>query len=211
MTKPAPKFPATRYETAELYVQGYRDNIAAAWATVDPAALAAAARMLKACFEADRLLYACGNGGSAAIANHLLCDFHKGIQTGTTLRPRVVSLSAHLELITAIANDIAYEECFAYQLRTMARPGDVLMTVSSSGNSENIVRAAQWAKANGVGTIALTGFAGGRSSAIADVVVHVGASNYGVVEDVHQSVMHMLAQYLRQALMPADAIAKSPF
>ncbi len=211
MTQAAAKFPAAKHADPASYFQGYRDNIARAWATVDPQAIARAATMLGTCFQADRFLYSCGNGGSAAIANHLLCDFHKGIQTGTALKPRVVSLSAHLELITAIANDISYDEAFAYQLRTMARPGDVLMTISSSGNSENIVRAADWAKKNGVGTIALTGFAGGRSGTIADVNIHVGASNYGVVEDVHQSIMHLLAQYLRQSLMPADSIAKSAF
>ena len=98
-----------------------------------------------------------------------------------------------------------------YPLRTMARPGDVLISISSSGNSENIVRAVAWARDNGVGTIALTGFSGGRSADDADVNLHVDAANYGVVEDVHQSLIHVLAQYLRQKAMPPELVASRTF
>ncbi len=127
------------------------------------------------------------------------------------LLPRVASLASQVELITAIANDIAYDEVFAYQLRTMAAPGDILITISSSGNSENIVRAIDCARQNGVASIAMTGFSGGRSAKLADVVLHVAAENYGIVEDVHQSMMHCFAQYLRQrAMSPHDAVSR-PF
>jgi len=114
-------------------------------------------------------------------------------------------------LITAIANDFAYDEVFSYQLKTMAAPGDVLITISSSGNSENIVRAIDWARVNGVGSISMTGFAGGRSKSLADINLHVAAENYGVVEDIHQSMMHSLAQYLRQSAMPAELVARRVF
>ncbi len=139
------------------------------------------------------------------------CDFLKGVQTDTDLRPRVVSLSSHIELITAIANDIAYRDVFVYQLRSLARPGDVLLTVSASGDSENIVQAVRWAKDHGVGTIALTGFGGGRSAKMADINLHVRAMNYGIVEDIHQSLMHILAQHLRQGGMPAEMVGKRLF
>ena len=198
-------FPDKLYPTAGGYFTGYREAMAQAWTSVDAAAFERAATMLRDAIAAKRMIYACGNGGSAAISGHLLCDFLKGIQTDTALRPRVVSLASHLELITAIANDIDYGEIFAYQLRTMAAPGDVLMTISSSGNSENIVRAIDWARQNGVGTIAMTGFAGGRSAKLADINLHVAAENYGIVEDIHQSMMHALAQYLRQSAMAPGA------
>ncbi len=165
----AEKFPSQPYAAAQDYFEAYRAHIAHAWSSVDASCVARAAALIRACLERDGIVYACGNGGSAAIANHLLCDFQKGIQTGTTRKPRVVSLSSHLELITAIANDISYDDVFVYQLRTMARPGDLLITISSSGNSENIVRAARWAKDNGIPTVALVGFSGGRSATIADV------------------------------------------
>jgi D-sedoheptulose 7-phosphate isomerase len=199
------------YDTPEDYFRAYSTNIAEAWRTIDQTAIAHGAKLLKECLVRDGIIYACGNGGSAAITNHLLCDFHKGIQTSTTIKPRVISLSSHLELITAIANDISYDDVFVYQLNTMARPGDLLITISSSGNSENIVRAAQWAKQNAIPTISLVGFSGGRSAAIADATIHVAAENYGIVEDIHQSVMHIFAQFLRQAHMTPETIKQSKF
>jgi D-sedoheptulose 7-phosphate isomerase len=204
-------FPNQIYPSASAYIAGYRDEMARAWASIDLAAFDRAAAMLDAAIRARRMIYACGNGGSSAISGHLLCDFLKGIQTDTKLLPRVVSLASHLELITAIANDIAYDEVFAYQLRTMAAPGDVLITISSSGNSENIVRAIDWARQNGVATIAMTGFSGGRSAKLADIDLHVTAENYGIVEDIHQSMMHALAQYLRQSAMSPHHAVSRPF
>lgn len=205
------KFPTRPYDAPEDYFRAYRAAIGQAWRTVDELAVACGAKLLAECLQRDGTIYACGNGGSAAIANHLLCDFHKGIQTGTKIKPRIVSLSSHLELITAIANDIGYDDIFVYQLKSMARAGDLLMTISSSGDSENIVRAAQWAKQNSIPTISLVGFSGGRSATIADVAIHIAAENYGVVEDVHQSIMHLFAQYLRQSHMTPEAIEKSKF
>lgn len=205
------RLPSRQLVAASDYFEAYKDALLHGWATVDPKAIELAALLLRECIARDGIIYACGNGGSAAIANHLLCDFHKGIQTNTSLKPRIVSLSAHLELLTAIANDITYSDTFVYQLRTMARPGDLLITISSSGNSENIVRAAQWAKDNAIPVIAFVGFVGGKVAPIADVAVHAAAENYGIVEDIHQSVMHLLAQYLRQAAMPAEKVPLSTF
>jgi phosphoheptose isomerase len=156
-------------------------------------------------------VFSCGNGGSAAIANHMQCDQVKGLRTGTDLRPRFVSLSSNTEVLTAIANDLAFEDVFAYQLETQAGPGDVLFAVSSSGRSANIVRAVTWARDNGLATVALTGFTGGGARAVADVSVHVDSTNYGIIEDLHQTITHALAQYLRQSRMSADAIASTVF
>ncbi len=102
-------------------------------------------------------------------------------------------------------------EVFVYQLRSLARPGDALITISSSGDSENIVRAALWAKQSGIPVISMTGFSGGRSADIADVNLHVAADNYGVIEDVHQSLMHILAQHVRQAHMDEEVISQRKF
>jgi D-sedoheptulose 7-phosphate isomerase len=205
------KFPNRRYETVAQYFEAYRNEIVKSWSTIAPKAIEATFDILTNCIERDRTIFACGNGGSAAISNHLLCDFQKGIQTDTTMKPRVVSLASHLELITAIGNDIGYEEIFVYQLRTMARPGDVLVTISSSGNSENIVRAVQWAKDTGMATVALVGFDGGRSAAIADIAIHVRSHNYGTVEDVHQSMMHLFAQFIRQLQMSEETVEQHYF
>jgi len=204
-------FPDKPFETAELFVDAYAEEISAALASIDRGSVAAAAKVLATAYSTGATVYSCGNGGSAAISNHLHCDHLKGVQTDTAFRPRVISLVSVMETITAIANDISYDEVFAYQLRTMARPGDVLITVSSSGDSENVVRALQWAKDNGVTTIALTGFDGGRSKAVAGIHIHVEGDNYGIVEDAHQSVMHMLAQYIRMSGMTPDLIDERKF
>jgi phosphoheptose isomerase len=156
-------------------------------------------------------VFACGNGGSAAIANHLQCDHVKGVRTTTDLVPRVVSLSANIELITAIANDMTYDDVFTYQLQSQSGPGDVLIAVSSSGRSANIVRALTWARDHDLRTIALTGFDGGGAKAVAEVTIHVDGTNYGIVEDLHQAIMHGLAQYIRQSRMTADAISSGVF
>lgn len=183
---------------AEQYGATYFNLLGQAARSIDVRAIGRAARMLDRAIEARQTIYACGNGGSAAVSNHLHCDFLKGIQTDTGCLPAVVSLSANIETITAISNDIEYAEVFVYPLRTMARPGDVLITISSSGNSENVVRAVRWAREHGLGTIALTGFSGGRTAELADINVHVAMNNYGVVEDLHQSIMHIFAQFLRE-------------
>lgn len=205
------KFPDRRIETIVEYADIYLLAYSAGAAGIDRVALAKAASLIAGTIAAGGTIYACGNGGSAAIANHLLCDFSKNIQTDTQLKPRVVSLSSHTELMLAIGNDIEFSEIFSYQVRSWARPGDLLMTISSSGNSENIVRAIDWAKKNGVATLALTGFSGGRSKDLADVAVHVPANNYGIVEDLHQSIMHLLAQFVRQLNMEPSEIAKKAF
>ena len=131
--------------------------------------------------------FSCGNGGSASIANHMQCDHVKGVRTATDLAPRVQSLSTNVELLSAIANDLGYEHVFTYQLQSQSEPGDVLIAVSSSGRSPNIGRAISWARDHGLHTIAVTGFDGGVARELAEVSIHVECTNYGVIEDLHQS------------------------
>jgi phosphoheptose isomerase len=207
----AAKFPNEPYARAGWYFEAYLAETARAASSIDPAALDRAAAVLLRAYTSGAGVFSCGNGGSAAISNHLQCDHLKGVRTATDLAPRVVSLSTSIELMTAIANDVGYEDVFVYQLQSQSVPGDVLMAVSSSGRSPNIVRALTWARDHGLGTIALTGFDGGPARAVAEVTVHVDSANYGVVEDLHQAVMHALAQYIRQSRMTADAISSSVF
>lgn len=193
-----PSFPSTQYEHASSYADEYFDLLASASKTIDRDAVEKAARLLADVSARGGRVYSCGNGGSAAISNHLVCDCLKGIRMDSTLMPKVVSLSSNIETITAIGNDIGYDEIFRFQLESLAVSGDLLITISSSGASPNIVAAIEWAKSNGIATIAMTGFSGGKSRELADVSLHVDADNYGVVEDLHQSLMHLLAQYTRQ-------------
>ena len=204
-------FPEYFYNSIGSYCDDYLARLANAGASINRDSLAEVAGVLGQAFARGAWLYVCGNGGSAAIANHLLCDFAKGIQTDTDILPRVISLSANLELITAIANDICFDDCYVYQLKTAAQEGDVLLTISSSGDSENVVKAIAWANENKLKTISLTGFDGGRSASIASINLHVLGDNYGVIEDTHQSIMHILSQYLRQLQMSEDLISQKKF
>jgi phosphoheptose isomerase len=207
----AVKFPDARYAGAGAYFAEYAKEMARASETIDPAAMEQAGNLLVDAYGRGARMFSCGNGGSAAIANHMQCDHLKGIRTGTDLAPQVLSLSTNVEVLTAIANDIGYHEVFVYQLQSQARPGDVLIAVSSSGRSRNIVDALTWARDNGLRTIAITGFEGGAARTVAEVAIHVDCTNYGVVEDLHQAVMHALAQYVRHSRMAADTISETVF
>lgn len=205
------KFPVVPYASAASYLDAYAEEIGRACKTIDAAAFDRATAILLEAYSSDARMFSCGNGGSASIANHMQCDHVKGVRSTTDLVPRALSLSTNVELLTAIANDVGYENVFVYQLQSQSRPGDVLIAVSSSGRSPNIVRALNWARENGLRTIAITGFDGGAARMVAEVSVHVDCANYGVIEDLHQAIMHALAQYIRQSRMTADMIVASAF
>lgn len=205
------RFPAVHYESADIFAQHYAAEITRALATVDVGEVERAAKILNAAYDRDSAVFACGNGGSASIANHLQCDHIKGVRIGTDLHTRVVSLSTNVELLSAIANDIGYESVFEFQLQSQARPGDVLVVISSSGRSANIVRALEWAQDHEMQTIALTGFEGEPAKNLASASIHVRSTNYGIVEDAHQACMHLLAQYVRQSRMSSRAVASQVF
>jgi D-sedoheptulose 7-phosphate isomerase/D-glycero-D-manno-heptose 1,7-bisphosphate phosphatase len=204
-------FPDHRYDAASAFALDYADELRCALASLDASNLEAAAAVLNAAYDRGATVFSCGNGGSAAIANHFQCDHVKGVRTGTGLLTRVQSLSTNMEILSAIANDIGYEDVFSFQLESLARPGDVLVTISSSGRSPNIVKAMAWCAENSVETIALTGFTGGPAREQATVSVHVDSHNYGVIEDAHQACMHLLAQYVRQSRMSSADVAHGVF
>jgi phosphoheptose isomerase len=207
----ATKFPVAPYASAGSYLDNYAEEFSRAAKTIDPDAFDRAAAIVLEAYARDARTFSCGNGGSASIANHMQCDHVKGVRTTTDLIPRVLSLSTNVELLTAIANDMGYENVFTYQLQSQSRPGDVLIAVSSSGRSPNIVNALEWARDNGLRTIAITGFDGRPARTVAEVSVHADCTNYGVIEDLHQAVMHALAQYIRQSRMTADTISTTVF
>ena len=148
------------------------------------------------CIDNDGSIYFCGNGGSAAIADHFVCDFMKGLGSDTGLSPRVHSLNSNMPIYSAIANDISFHDVFSHQIDKICRKGDLLITVSSSGNSENIICAIKSAKKKGMKTISFSGFTGGRSVE-SDLHVNVPADNYGIIEDAHHFLLHIIVQYLR--------------
>lgn len=151
-----------------------------------------------------RNIFVCGNGGSAAIAEHLSCDHSKGVNTNTHLLPKIICLNSNVALLTATANDKGYDQVFSYPLSLHGKAQDLLICISSSGNSGNIVNALVKAKEMGITTLSLTGFEGGIARMISDVNIHIPVNNYGVVEDGHQIIMHMLAQYIRRIHTSVD-------
>jgi phosphoheptose isomerase len=205
------KFPVGPHGSAASYFEAYADEMSRAAKTIEAEAFDKAAAILLEAYMRGGRMFSCGNGGSASIANHMQCDHVKGVRTTTDLTPRALSLSTNVELLTAIANDTGYENVFVYQLQSQSVPGDVLVAVSSSGRSANIVRALTWARDHGLRTIAITGFDGGAARSVAEVSIHVECTNYGVVEDLHQAIMHALAQYIRHSRMDADTIPTTVF
>ncbi|HWO42616.1 MAG TPA: SIS domain-containing protein [Candidatus Eisenbacteria bacterium] len=147
--------------------------------------------------ERQAMIYLAGNGGSAATASHWANDLAKSSLSGR-LPIRVISLADNVSWLTALANDEGYEHCFSRQLETFARPGDVLVVISASGNSRNLIQAVEVARARGLTTMALLGFDGGELKHLVDLSLllptRVGA--YGIVESAHALVCHLLAACL---------------
>ena len=204
-------FPDEKYKEIGSFADAYFGHITKAAASVDRDKLAQAADVLEQIYKKNKTLYVCGNGGSAAISDTFVCDHTKLVQTDANLSARVVSLTGNMPMLTAIANDLSYDDIFLFQLKTLANFGDALLTISASGDSENVVKAAIWARKNKMEVIAFTGFSGGRMANLATVNLHVKADNYGVIEDVHQSLMHILAQFIRLKYMSAGLIANRKF
>ncbi len=149
-------------------------------------------------YEAEGTIYVCGNGGSASTASHMANDFNKGISEYVEKKFRFYSLTDNVATMLSIANDISYDEMFRFQLRGRLRKGDVVIGISGSGNSMNVVNALSYAKEQGIRTIAVCGYSGGKIREIADVVFHVNVNNMQIVEDVHLILNHMLMNVVQR-------------
>ena len=141
--------------------------------------------------------FSCGNGGSASTAEHLSCDFSKGSCTNTNLNIKVHSLNSNTALMTAIANDISYDDTFSYQLNRFGKANDVLLAFSVSGTSKNIIKCAKIAKKKKIKIISFTGFNGGKLKKLSKYNINFPSNNFGIVEDCHSSMMHIISQFIR--------------
>lgn len=156
-----------------------------------------------------RRIYVMGNGGSSAIASHIACDLVKRAHVAGCAPLRVFALMDNISLLTAWANDRAYDQVFAEQIQALVEPGDVVIAISTSGNSQNILAGLTAARGQGARTIALVGFDGGKASELADLVVHVACHNYGLVEDTHAAIGHALTAAVRARLLhESDGLAQ---
>ena len=150
--------------------------------------------------EAGAKIFIMGNGGSATTASHFACDLAKGTITSGVPRFRVIALTDNVPLLTAWANDMSYGDIFVEQLHGLLDAGDVVIAISGSGNSENVVRAVRMAKWRGAKTISLTGCGGGKLASLTDVSVVVPSSYMEQIEDVHLILEHLICTVLRQEL-----------
>ena len=138
-------------------------------------------------------IFVCGNGGSASTASHFACDIVKGASFNRETRFRIMALTDSLPTLTAYSNDVSYESVFVEQLRNFAEPGDLVMGISGSGNSPNVLRALEYANSIGCKTIALTGRDGGQLGPLAQLNIHVPVPHMGRIEDAHLIICHMIA------------------
>lgn len=148
--------------------------------------------LLAKALKADQQVFCFGNGGSAANSSHFATDLGKGSSDKVGRRFRVLSLTDNTSWMTALGNDYSYDDVFVRQLENYGRPGDVVLSLSVSGNSPNCVKALQWAKDNGLHTIALVGAKKGRMAEIAAHTIVVNDTHYGRVEDAQMGICHML-------------------
>ena len=179
------------------------DFVSSYLATLDAAVLAhewtdvaRLADSLETCWREDRQLFICGNGGSAGNAIHLANDFLYGIDKPAGRGLRVTALPANPAVLTCLANDVAYAEVFAQQLTALARCGDVLIVLSGSGNSPNVVRALEKARELGVKSFAILGYSGGKCLKLADHPIHFAVDDMQVAEDLQMIAGHMVMQRL---------------
>jgi D-sedoheptulose 7-phosphate isomerase len=186
------------------FTRDYVSAASAAVAALPAAGVAALAAAIEAAYREDRQLFLIGNGGSAANASHMACDLAKNIypaHAGPGVRRfRALSLTDNVGLITALANDCGYDQIFAHQLSYYLRPGDLVIAISASGNSPNILAALAFARDAGARTAALLGFGGGAARDLADVAVIVDSYDYGHVEDAHMVVNHLVTAWMRRVV-----------
>jgi phosphoheptose isomerase len=204
-------FPFNRYGKISNFFEDYKNEVFSSINEISINKFIIAVNLVEKKILSNSNIFVCGNGGSAAIANHYICDFLKVLRTGTNLKPKFHSLISDLETISAIANDISYSEIFKYQLESLSRKNDLVIFISSSGDSLNIKKALNYCKKNKISSIGFCGFEGGYLKNNCTVSVHVNAQNYGIVEDSHHVLMHILMQYLRQKYMKKNMIKKFKF
>jgi len=174
------------------WLADYLKSQKAAQGSIPLDAVAQVIEKLRLALKEDRQIFVFGNGGSAANASHFATDLGKGSSDKVGKRFRVLSLNDNVSWMTALANDYSYEDAFVGQLQNYGRPGDLALGISVSGNSPNCVRALEWARKNGLQTVALVGAKRGRMAEIAEQSITINDTHYGRVEDAQMAICHML-------------------
>lgn len=159
-----------------------------------------ALNLLLETFENDHTVYIFGNGGSSATASHYQNDFNKGISEYTEKKFNFLCLNDNIATVMAIANDIGFEEVFRFQLQGHVKPGDIVMAISGSGNSQNVLNAVEYAKKQGNKVIGITGFQGGKLKSLSDISLHVPINSMQITEDIHMVFDHLMMSIFYRSL-----------
>lgn len=184
--------------SAAEFARWYSGQTLSAWGSLDLAAVAKLAAQVERCEKQGRTVWVMGNGGSAATASHLATDLSKTAWVKGRKRIKCVSLSDNDAYITAIGNDLSFDEIFSFQLEGLVQKDDLVILVTGSGNSKNILKAAAVARKAKAATAALLGFDGGALKSQVDIPVLVASDQYGVIEDLHMAVGHIVTFWLKQ-------------
>ena len=182
-----------------VFAADYARRLASVLSAHDWADAARLAEDLRDCLGSGRQVFLCGNGGSAGNAIHLANDFLYGISKTFGVGLRVTALPANSSVLTCLANDLGYDTVFSAQLAVQARRGDVLIVLSGSGNSPNILKALEQAKTMGMKTYAILGYNGGKARAMADVPIHFQVNDMQLSEDLQLVVGHIIMQWLYES------------
>ncbi|MEA4897126.1 MAG: SIS domain-containing protein [Christensenellaceae bacterium] len=180
------------------FLTAYRTELIDAMNSIDPAEFQKFIDILLDVYRHDRQVFIAGNGGSAATANHFVCDFGKNAVKGDRRRFRILSVCDNIEKITALGNDISFDEIFRFQLGNLMREGDVLIVISASGNSPDLVNACSFAKEHGAKVVALSGFGGGKICDGASASLITDMRSYERIEDLHLILMHLVVCWFKE-------------
>ncbi len=181
------------------FASEYKAKLRTALDTLDLNAVSRAIEILAQARDHNRHVFLCGNGGSAATASHFVTDMVKGASYTRDSRFRIMALTDSMSTITAYSNDVSYDCVFVEQLKNFAQPGDVVMAISGSGNSPNVVAAVEYANSIGCETISLTGRDGGKLGRAAKLDIRAAESHMGRIEDAHLIVCHMICYYFMES------------
>jgi len=182
------------------YAKEYFDGIRAAIEEVDSESLEAIGAEFRRAWQEEKRIYILGNGGSASTSSHMATDLGKGTVQPGLKRFKVIGVTDNMSMITAYANDMSYDDVFVEQLKNHVEPGDVVVGITGSGNSPNVLKAIQWAREAGAVTIGFIGFGGGKLAAMVDHQITFSSTNYGVCEDLHLSLNHIFTQFFNNEL-----------
>jgi D-sedoheptulose 7-phosphate isomerase len=186
--------------TIEARIRDYLHRLTTTVESLPAESIERLSEMLYRVYTDGKQVFTLGNGGSASTASHMAADLAKNTIGPNMRRFRIMSLNDNISILTALSNDLGYENVFSEQLQNLIQPGDMLIVLSGSGNSPNVVRAMEYARSQSAEVAALLGFGGGRAAEIADLSILVDSSDYGVVEDAHLVINHILVEYFRQRL-----------